>query len=97
MAGFYVEKDSTFASKFFTCGLLPSHFGKLIIIFANIDNPMTPNEVIYNIKQDPLFSEIWSELSREEKEDIVKRMETQKPIDLEKVMLEIKTGQNRLF
>jgi len=58
---------------------------------------MTPNEVIYNIKQDPGFSAIWSELSREEKEDIVQKMETQDPVDLEKVLLEIKTGQNRLF
>lgn len=58
---------------------------------------MTPNEVIYNIKQDSRFSAIWSELSREDKEDIVKRMENQNPADLEKVILEIKTGQNRLF
>ena len=58
---------------------------------------MMPNEVIYNVKQDPKFYEIWSELSREEKEDIVQRMENQQTDDLEKVLLELKTGQNRLF
>ncbi len=58
---------------------------------------MTPNEVIYNIKQEPRFSTIWSGLSREEKEDIVKDMENLDPIDLEKVLMEIKSGQNRLF
>jgi hypothetical protein len=58
---------------------------------------MTPNEVIYHINQKVEFSKIWSKLPREEKEDLLKKMETQKQIDLEKVLLEIKTGQNRLF
>ena len=58
---------------------------------------MTPNEVIYHIKQDRNFSEMWSAFARDEKEDVLKRMENLKPIDIEKVLIEIKTGQNRLF
>ena len=76
---------------------LPAGGEKFIILIVEIVFLMTPNEVIYNIKQEPIFSEIWSELTREEKEDIVKRMEDQDATDLEKVLLEIKTGQNRLF
>lgn len=58
---------------------------------------MTPNEVIYHIKQNRQFSEIWSHFSREEKEDVIRRLETQKPSDIEKVLIEVKTGQYRLF
>jgi hypothetical protein len=58
---------------------------------------MTPNEVIYHIKQNRQFTEIWAHFTREEKEDVVRRMETQKPQDIEKVLMEVKTGQNRLF
>ncbi len=58
---------------------------------------MTPNEVIYHIKQNRQFTETWSHFTREEKEDVIRRMETQKPIDIEKVLIEVKTGQNRLF
>jgi len=76
---------------------LPEDVEKFIILFVEIVFFMTPNEVIYNIKQEPIFSDIWADLSREEKEDIVKRMKDQDSDDLEKVMLEIKTGQNRLF
>ncbi len=75
---------------------LPWHI-RTLIIESQKNFHMTPNEVIYSIKQDPRYSTIWTELSREEKEDIVKRMENSDSIDLEKVMLEIKTGQNRLF
>ncbi len=59
--------------------------------------PMTANETIYHIKQDRRLSEIWTHFSREEKEDVIRRMETQTPNDIEKVLMEIKTGQNRLF
>ncbi len=58
---------------------------------------MTANETIYHIKQDRHFSEIWAQFSRDEKEDVIRRMEKQTPFDLEKVLLEVKTGQNRLF
>jgi hypothetical protein len=58
---------------------------------------MTPTEVIYYINENRKFVELWSHFSREEKEDVVRRMETQTPADIEKVLLEVKTGQNRLF
>lgn len=58
---------------------------------------MTPNEVIYHIKQTKDFTEVWSHFSREEKEDVLRRMQTQTAADLEKVLIEVKTGQNRLF
>jgi hypothetical protein len=58
---------------------------------------MNPNKVIYHIKNDRKLTELWSQFSREEKEDVLKRMQTQEIGDIEKVLLEIKTGQNRLF
>ena len=58
---------------------------------------MTPNEVIYHIQQHRELSELWKQFSREDKEDVIRRMETQLPIDLHKTLLEVKTGQNRLF
>jgi predicted house-cleaning noncanonical NTP pyrophosphatase (MazG superfamily) len=58
---------------------------------------MQPNKVIYHIKNDRKLTELWSQFTREEKEDVLRRMETQELADLEKVLLEIKTGQNRLF
>ncbi len=59
--------------------------------------PMTANEIIYHIKQNRRFYEIWAHFSREEKEDVIRRMETQKPQNIEKVLIEVKTGQYRLF
>jgi hypothetical protein len=58
---------------------------------------MRANEVIYHIKQIRHLTEIWKEFSRQEKEDVIRRMANQETIDLEKVLLEVKTGQNRLF
>jgi hypothetical protein len=58
---------------------------------------MRPNEVIYHIKNDRKLTELWSHFTREEKEDVLERMKHQEQTDLEKVLLEIKTGQNRLF
>jgi hypothetical protein len=58
---------------------------------------MNPNKVIYHIKNDRKLTEIWSHFSREEKEDVLERMKNQEIADIEKVLLEIKTGQNRLF
>jgi hypothetical protein len=58
---------------------------------------MRPNEVIYHIKNDRKLTELWSQFNREEKEAVIERMKHQEPIDLEKVLLEVKTGQNRLF
>jgi hypothetical protein len=58
---------------------------------------MTANEVIYHINQDKNLSDIWKQFSREDKEEIIRRMENQLPNETEKVMLEVKTGQNRLF
>ncbi len=58
---------------------------------------MTPSKIIYHIKQNRQFSEIWTHLSREEKEEVVRRMETKTPSEIEKVLMEIKSGQNRLF
>ncbi len=58
---------------------------------------MTPSEAIYHIKQNRRFSEIWIKFSREEKEEVIRRLELKKPSEIEKVLLEIKTGQNRLF
>ncbi len=58
---------------------------------------MTQSKIIYHIKQNRQLSEIWTHLSREEKENVVRLVETKKPSDIEKVLLEIKTGQNRLF
>lgn len=58
---------------------------------------MTSSEVIYHIKQDRQLSEIWKHFSRAEKEEVIRRLETTKPTEIERVLLEIKTGQNRLF
>jgi hypothetical protein len=58
---------------------------------------MTPTDAIYHIKLSKEFTEIWTEFSREEKEEVLRRLETQESIDIEKVLNEIKTGQNRLF
>lgn len=58
---------------------------------------MTPNEVIYYIRQNRELAETWKQFSREEKEDIIRRMETREKSDLPKTLLEVKTGQNRLF
>ncbi len=58
---------------------------------------MTPSEAIYHIKQNRQLTEIWINFSREEKEEVIRRLETKKPSEIEKVLLEIKTGQNRLF
>ncbi|MEZ5425152.1 MAG: hypothetical protein R2747_02700 [Pyrinomonadaceae bacterium] len=58
---------------------------------------MKPNEVIYHIRQDRNLAAIWKKLTREEKTEVLTRMERQKPIDLERVLLEVKTRQYRLF
>jgi hypothetical protein len=58
---------------------------------------MNPNSVIYYIKQSKEFTEMWSNFSREEKELVLEKMESADVIDIEKVLLEVKTGQNRLF
>jgi hypothetical protein len=58
---------------------------------------MRPNKVIYHIKNDRRLTELWSQFNREEKEAVLERMKNQEIIDLEKVLLEVKTGQNRLF
>jgi hypothetical protein len=58
---------------------------------------MRPNEVIYHIKNDRRLTEIWSQFNREEKEAVLERMKNQDSVELEKVLLEVKTGQNRLF
>ncbi len=58
---------------------------------------MNPNSVIYYIKHSKEFTEIWENFSREEKELVLQKMETAEAIDIEKVLLEVKTGQNRLF
>lgn len=58
---------------------------------------MTPNEVIYLIKQERKFSDIWTQFSRAEKEEVIRRSENITPESLEKVLIEVKTGQNRLF
>jgi hypothetical protein len=61
------------------------------------NSSMTQNEVIYNIKLDRKLSEIWASFSREEKEEVLRRVENLNYVELEKVLLEVKTGQNRLF
>lgn len=58
---------------------------------------MTPNDVIYHIKLSKEFTEIWSHFTREEKEEVIERLAHQSAIDVEKVLKEVKTGQNRLF
>jgi hypothetical protein len=58
---------------------------------------MNPNSVIYYIKQNKEFTTMWSEFSREEKELVLQKMESCESSDIEKVLLEVKTGQNRLF
>ena len=58
---------------------------------------MTPNEAVYHIKQNRQLSEIWMLFSREEKEEVIRRLATKKQCEIEKVLLEIKTGQYRLF
>jgi hypothetical protein len=58
---------------------------------------MSPNSVIYYIKQNKEFTEMWSDFSREEKELVLEKMKSGEATDIEKVLLEVKTGQNRLF
>jgi hypothetical protein len=58
---------------------------------------MRPNKVIYHIKNDRKLTELWSHFNREEKEAVLERMKNQEAVDIEKVLLEVKTGQNRLF
>ncbi|MCW5959251.1 MAG: hypothetical protein KIS76_03760 [Pyrinomonadaceae bacterium] len=58
---------------------------------------MTPNDVIYHIKQSKEFTDAWNHFSREEKEEVIKRLEDQSPKDIAKVLTEVKTGQYRLF
>lgn len=58
---------------------------------------MRPNEVIYHIKNDRHLTDTWSQFTRQAKEEVIARMKNQELQDLEKVLLEIKTGQNRLF
>lgn len=58
---------------------------------------MTPNEVIYQIRQNRDLAETWKQFSRPEKEEVIRRMKTRENFDLQKTLLEIKTGQNRLF
>ena len=58
---------------------------------------MTPNEVIYYINQEKEFLEIWKKFSREEKEEVLRRAKDVNSLELEKILLEVKTGQNRLF
>jgi hypothetical protein len=58
---------------------------------------MRPNEVIYHIRNDRNLTELWSHFTKAEKEDVLERMKNQELADIEKVLLEVKTGQNRLF
>lgn len=58
---------------------------------------MTPNEIIYHIRQSRDLSEKWKQLSRAEKEEVIRRMQTRQPIEVDKTLIEVKTGQNRLF
>ncbi len=58
---------------------------------------MRPNEVIYHIKNDRRLTDLWLQFTREEKEAVIERMKNQDLVELEKVLLEVKTGQNRLF
>lgn len=58
---------------------------------------MNPNEVIYHIRQSRDLSEKWKQLSRAEKEEVIRRMQTRQPVEVDKTLIEVKTGQNRLF
>ncbi|MEZ5343932.1 MAG: hypothetical protein R2681_00110 [Pyrinomonadaceae bacterium] len=58
---------------------------------------MTPNQVIYEIKQSRDLAKVWAECSREEKEEVISRLESAESDEIEKVLCEVKTGQNRLF
>ncbi len=40
---------------------------------------------------------MWKQFTREEKEFVVSKMQLKETIDLHKTLLEVKTGQNRLF
>lgn len=59
---------------------------------------MTPNEVIYQIRLNRGLSKIWAELRREEKEEVLRRLENMENChDLESLLNEIKTKQRSLF
>lgn len=58
---------------------------------------MTPNQVIYQITQSPDLKKIWADCSRQEKEEVISKLETSDSTEIEKVLSEVKTGQNRLF
>ncbi len=65
--------------------------------FQNYPRQMTPNEVIYHLQQSRELSEIWKQFTRAEKEEVLKKMQNKQAIDLHKTLIEVKTGQNRLF
>lgn len=59
---------------------------------------MTPNEVIYKIRQNRKLAQIWAKLRREEKEEVLQRLENMDDFpELERLLIEIKTGQKWLF
>ena len=58
---------------------------------------MTDGEGIYLIKQNKKLNGLWAEFTHSEKKLLVRLMQDRTEHDLEKTMLEIRTGQNRLF
>lgn len=58
---------------------------------------MTPNRIIYLINHAPELLKAWRELSKTQKQAVVKACETAEESDLEKIIGEIADGQRRLF
>ena len=59
---------------------------------------MTPNEVIYQIRLDRKLSKIWKELRREEKKEVLRRLEDLSEFpEMERLLNEIKKKQKWLF
>jgi hypothetical protein len=58
---------------------------------------MKPNAVIYEIAQSKEYKDIWANFSKEEKQQVLDRMADRNADEIGKVLMEIKTGQYRLF
>ena len=59
---------------------------------------MTPNEIIYQIRLDRELTKLWKELRRDEKEEVLRRLEnTNKLKDIKRLIEEVKSKQKWLF
>lgn len=58
---------------------------------------MTPNEVVYQVNQEPALVKIWRELTTEQKRKFIDECEDADSQDLDRLIREIADGKRRLF